>query len=465
MKALVWGLALTGAATVRALRRAGHDVVVADDTVDTDRRASADALGVELIDASSLDDLATFVRGFDLLTPSPGVPETHPAIAAALGAGVTVWSELELAYRWELERPGGPRPMLAITGTDGKTTTTEMATAMLRAAGLRAEPLGNTDTPLVEASVGGPHADLDVLVVECTSFRLRWVETFRADAAAWLNLAPDHLNWHESMATYEAAKARIFELQRGDDVAIGFVDDPVVMRHLERTRGRRRTFGLSGADYRSESGSLVGPGGPIAAIADMRRNLPHDITNALAASALVLETGLAATSAIAAALGTFVAAPHRLELVGEGDGVRWYNDSKATTPHAAAAAVRAFDSLVLIAGGSRKGVDLSPIAADAERVRAVVAIGEAAPDVRAAFEGRTRVVDAGSMADAVRLAGELAAAGDAVVLSPGCASFDWYGGYPERGDDFRRLVEEHLGTAVPSSTDSSTDPVPERWHA
>src|SRR5690606_33562725 len=128
-----------------------------------------------------------------------------------------------------------------------------------------------------------------------------------------------------------------------------------------------------------------GPGGPIAAIADMRRNLPHDITNALAASALVLETGLAATSAIAAALGTFVAAPHRLELVGEGDGVRWYNDSKATTPHAAAAAVRAFDSLVLIAGGSRKGVDLSPIAADAERVRAVVAISEAAPDVRAAF--------------------------------------------------------------------------------
>src|SRR5690606_1065150 len=110
-------------------------------------------------------------------------------------------------------------------------------------------------------------------------------------------------------------------------------------------------------------------------------------------------------------------------------------------------------------------VDLSPIAADAERVRAVVAIGEAAPDVRAAFEGRTRVVDAGSMADAVRLAGELAAAGDAVVLSPGCASFDWYGGYPERGDDFRRLVEEHLGAAVPSSTDSSTDPVPERWHA
>ena len=363
--------------------------------------------------------------------------------------------------------------MLAITGTDGKTTTTEMATAMLRAAGLRAEPLGNTDTPLVEASVGGPHADLDVLVVECTSFRLRWTETFRADAAAWLNLAPDHLYWHESMATYEASKARIFELQGSDDTAIGFLDDPVVMRHLDAAPGRRRTFGLDGADYRSEAGALVGPDGPIAAIGDMRRSLPHDITNALAAAALVLETRLAGADAIESALGGFVAAPHRLELVGEGDGVRWYNDSKATTPHAASAAVRAFESLVLIAGGSRKGVDLAPMAAGAGRVRAVVAIGEAAPDVRAAFTGRTRVLDAGSMADAVRIAGEVASRGDAVVLSPGCASFDWYGGYPERGDDFRRLVHERLGTLASAQGEpptgsvagSAPDPVPERWHA
>lgn len=473
MNVLVWGLALTGASTVRALQRAGHRVVVADDAVDDARRASASELDVDLIDGRTAGDLGALVGGFDLLAPSPGVPEAHPAIAAALAAGVTVWSELELAYRWELDRPGGPRPMLAITGTDGKTTTTEMATAMLRAAGLRAEPLGNTDTPLVEASVAGPHADLDVLVVECTSFRLRWTETFRADAAVWLNLAPDHLNWHESMATYEASKARIFELQGSDDTAIGFVDDPVVMRHLDAAPGRRRTFGLDGADYRSEAGALVGPDGPIAAIGDMRRSLPHDITNALAAAALVLETRLAGADAIESALGGFVAAPHRLELVGEGDGVRWYNDSKATTPHAASAAVRAFESLVLIAGGSRKGVDLAPMAAGAGRVRAVVAIGEAAPDVRAAFTGRTRVLDAGSMADAVRIAGEVASRGDAVVLSPGCASFDWYGGYPERGDDFRRLVHERLGTLASAQGEpptgsvagSAADPVPERWHA
>lgn len=448
MRVLVWGLAVTGASTVRALQRAGHDVVVADDAarddVDDDRQAQAQALGVELLSGAALGDLDRLVGGFDLLSPSPGVSELHPAVAAALAAGVPVWSELELAYRWEHERSGGPRPILAITGTDGKTTTTEMTAAMLRAAGLRAEPLGNTDTPMVEASVGGPHADLDVLVVECTSFRLRWVDTFRADAAVWLNLAPDHLNWHESMATYESAKARVFELQRPGDVAVGFVEDPAVMRHLLQAPGRQRTFGLDGADYRAHEGALVGPGGPIAEVAAMRRRLPHDVTNALAASALVLETGLVPAEAIATALGRFDAPPHRLELVGEGDGVRWFNDSKATTPHAASAAVRAFDSLVLIAGGSRKGVDLSPMAAGADRVRAVVAIGEAAPDVRAAFDGRAPVVDAASMAEAVRVAGELATTGDAVVLSPGCASFDWYGGYPERGDDFRRLVQDRL---------------------
>ena len=177
----------------------------------------------------------------------------------------------------------------------------------------------------------------------------------------------------------------------------------------------------------------------------MRRSLPHDITNALAASALVLETGLASTDAIERALGAFEAPPHRLEPIGESGGIAWYNDSKATTPHAASTAIRAFDSLVLIAGGSRKGVDLSPMGEQPERVRAVVAIGEAAPDVRAVFGSATSVVDADSMEHAVALAASLAQPGDAVVLSPGCASFDWYSGYPERGDDFRRLVLRHLG--------------------
>ena len=229
----MYGLAIAGESTVRALLRRGVDVVVADDDVDDRRRTLAAELDVELLDRPDADTLAAVVATCDLVSPAPGVPETHAIVAAAQAADVELVSEIELAYRWEQDRPGGPRPMLAITGTDGKTTTTLLAVEMLRAAGLRTIDAGNTSTPLVDAI----EMDLDAFVVECTSFRLAWTPTFRAEGAAWLNLAPDHLNWHRSMATYEAAKAQIWANQRPDDVAVGFVDDPVVMRRLRDSAG------------------------------------------------------------------------------------------------------------------------------------------------------------------------------------------------------------------------------------
>jgi UDP-N-acetylmuramoylalanine--D-glutamate ligase len=221
------------------------------------------------------------------------------------------------------------------------------------------------------------------------------------------------------------------------------------MAHLATAPGRHRTFGSSAsADYHVSDGMLIGPDGPITDTAVMRRRLPHDVTNALAASALVLETGLAGPGAITAALAGFEAPEHRLEPIAESGGVAWYNDSKATTPHAASTAIRAFDSLVLIAGGSRKGVDLAPMGAEPHRLRAVVAVGEAAPDVREVFDGRVVVVDADTMERAIALADDLAQPGDSVVLSPGCASFDWYRNYEERGTVFKQLVREHLAAAT-----------------
>jgi UDP-N-acetylmuramoylalanine--D-glutamate ligase len=303
MTALVHGLAVTGASTVRALQRHGHDVVVSDDRIDEAKRELAGSLGLELVALPGEDRLAAFVDQFEFVSPAPGVPESHPLVIAALATGVPLVSEIELAYRWEQERPGGPRPMLAITGTDGKTTTTELTVAILTAAGVATAALGNTDVPLVDAIDDTPGAGpLDAFVVECTSFRLAWTQHFRAEAAAWLNLAPDHLNWHASMATYEAAKARIWAHQHDGDVAIGYADDPVVMARLAAAPARHRTFGRTGAahqaghhadyhaDYHAANGWLVGPEGPIAEIASMRRSLPHDVTNALAASALVLES-------------------------------------------------------------------------------------------------------------------------------------------------------------------------------
>jgi UDP-N-acetylmuramoylalanine--D-glutamate ligase len=436
--ALVYGFAVAGEATARALVARGERVLLADDRATPAMHRAAADLGLELAVSPDDDTLEALVAASDIVVPAPGVPEDHRVIAVSRRRDTLLASELELAYDWEQQRPGGPRPMLAVTGTDGKTTTTLLAVAMLEEAGLRAIAAGNTEVPLVSAV----DLDVDAVVVECTSFRLAWTERFRGDAAAWLNLAPDHLNWHRSLSSYAAAKGRIFANQRSGDVAIGYADDPEVMRHLSAAPGRHVTFGLAGADYHVEGGQLRSPRGPIVDVARMRRGLPHDLTNGLAAAALVLETGLADEAAIGAALARFVGPPHRIELVAEAGGVAWYNDSKATTPHAAAAAIGGFDHVVLIAGGRNKGLDLAPLAAAPERVRAVIAVGDAATDVAGVFAATgVPVQRASSMPEAVDVAGVAALPGDVVLLSPGCASFDWYGGFEERGDHFRRLAQ------------------------
>lgn len=448
-RTLVYGLAVAGASTVRALRRRGVEVVVADDVVDEDRLALARELGVELHDGTQAD-AAELLQGCSMLCPAPGVPEAHAVIVGAQRLGIPICSEIELAYTWEQQRPDGPRPILAVTGTDGKTTTTKMTVAMLEAAGVRAVDAGNTDTPLVDAI----EDDLDVFVVECSSFRLAWTPTFRADAAVWLNLQPDHLNWHTSMASYEAAKDRIFTNQRPTDVAIGFAFDESVMARLAVAPGRHVSFGLENADYHLDGDELVGPAGRITSRSSMRRSLLHDVTNALAASALVLESGLATTDAIEQALASFTGPPHRLEHLGRWDGVDWYNDSKATTPHAATAAILSFERIVLVAGGFDKGVDLSPMAIDVGRVAAVIAIGATAGAIAETFAAAPHVEIAETLERAVVVARELAREGDTVLLSPGCASFDQFRNFEARGDTFRSLVHELVATPVATSEGS-----------
>ncbi len=448
MRALVYGLAVTGVSTIRALQRRDHDVIAADDVVTPEREDRAADLGTALLDAPDEPTLRDLIATCDLVSPAPGIPETHRVVEVAHDLGVEVVSEIELAYRWEQDREGGPRPIVAVTGTDGKTTTTLMAVEMLRAAGLSTIDAGNTDTPLVDA-IDDEHDEHDAFVVECASFRLAWTPSFRPDAAAWLNLAPDHLNWHLSMETYEAAKARIWTNQRPDDVALGFTQDAAVMARLADAPGRQLTFGDGGDYFLADDGHLVGPRGVIASTSEMVRSLPHDITNALAASALVLEAGLADAEAVSRALTTFVGPPHRLEYIGRRDGVDWYDDSKATTPHAAAVAIHAFADVVLIAGGKDKHVDLSPMATEPERIRAVVAIGETREKIAAAFRGVDVVQTTEFLPDAVERAVALARPGSTVLLSPGCASLDQYASFAERGDHFRRLADTLLADTHP----------------
>lgn len=442
-RALVYGVAITGRAVAQAMLARGYEVVLADDAVDDAKRDAAATLGCELVDAPAGAALDALVGAVDVVHPAPAIPETHRLIETAQRLGVPLRTELDLAYAWEQQRPGGPRPFLAITGTDGKTTTTYMTAAMIAAAGHRTAAVGNTETPLVAALDG----DAEVFVVEASSFRLAFIEEFRAEASAWINLAPDHLNWHTSLDSYEAAKARMWRNVRPTDVAIGNRLDPVVLRNLERVPAERRTVAPDDADYSVVDGWLHGPQGPLVEVAAMSRHLPHDVTNALTAAALVLETGWSDIAAVAEAMATFRHPAHRIEPLGTFRGAAWFNDSKATTPHAALTAIRGFDRIVLLAGGQNKNLDLSVLATESHRIRAVVALGESAPLIHDVFAGHCPVVTATSMAEAVALADELATAGDTVLLSPACASFDWYDsrGYVARGEDFKRLVAERFG--------------------
>jgi UDP-N-acetylmuramoylalanine--D-glutamate ligase len=354
--------------------------------------------------------------------------------ALARSHRVPVVGEVELASRWT------DRPIVAVTGTNGKTTVTGLVTEMLVASDRTAVAAGNIGVPLVDA-VAGP---ADVLVVEVSSFQLELTDEFHPVVAVWLNLAPDHLDWHPDLESYGRAKARIWARQAAEDTAVVNADDAGVMKWAATAPGHVETFGLGDADFHVEGDALRTPAGDeIVPLASLRRSLPHDVANALAASAAALAAG-ARLDGVRDALTRWEGFPHRVALVGDAGGVRWYDDSKATNPHATLAALRAFDSVVLVAGGRNKGLDLSVLAAAADRVRAVVAIGEASADVEAAFGGVRPVTAAASMREAVQIAAAVARPGDSVLLSPGCASFDWYRSYAERGDDFRGAVAELL---------------------
>jgi len=433
---LVLGFGVVGRAVGRALLDRGHDPVIIEDRPTAATRLEAAELGVRLIEAPTDDELTALVASATVLLPSPGVPDHHRAFALAAEVGLAVRSEFDLARQWD------NRPLVAITGTNGKTTVTTVVTDALNRAGRRAAAVGNTEVPLVTA-IG--EADIDVFVVEASSFRLGHSARFAPDVATWLNFAPDHLDAHASLAHYEQAKASIWGHLEPEAVAIGNTADPVVSRHLPPDRKLVR-FSTSdaAAEWHVANGQLVGPDGVLMAVTDLARAQPHDVDNALAVAATAMAAGADATSVVAA-LASFRGLPHRMELVGEWSGVSWYNDSKATVPQATEAAVGGFGSVVLIAGGRNKGLSMATLATLVPPIHHVVAIGDAAPEVAAVFADLVPVLSARSMAEAVVAAEKVARRGDAVLLSPGCTSFDWYPNYAERGLDFTRLVREEVG--------------------
>ncbi|MCY3786372.1 MAG: UDP-N-acetylmuramoyl-L-alanine--D-glutamate ligase [bacterium] len=430
---LLWGMGATNRAVAAALAERGGDVIAIDDAPSAHCLEASAAMGVPLRAAPDDDEsLAALMRRCGAFLPTPGLPERHRAIRAAARAGTATMSEFDLAALWD------DRPVVAITGTNGKTTVTTLVAAAL-APTTAAVAAGNNELPLVSA-IADPAPAL--FVVEASSFRLGRSRSFRPCVAAWLNFAADHLDIHASVESYAEAKATIWRNLGSGQVAVVNEADPVV-RARRPAAGRTVTFGTPGSDVAAVGGTLRACGEAVIDIAEMPRRFPHDLLNAAAAAACALAAGTPLED-LRAALAGFGGLPHRLELVAETAANRWYNDSKATTPSAALAAASAFDSVVLIAGGRNKGLDLSCLAA-APSVRAVVAVGESAAEVSSVFAGRAPVVRAEDMGAAVAAAGELALAGDAVLLAPGCASFDSYDSYRQRGEHFAAVVRASLG--------------------
>lgn len=447
MRAVVIGLAETGIAVTRRLRSEGWDVTVVEDAprasaAYAERAAAARALGAQLAEAPSAAAIAAAVDAADLVVPSPLVRLDHPGLVTARAGGVPVRSEIDLAG----ERAAAP--IVAITGTNGKTTVTTLTASMLIASGRSVVAAGNLGRPLIDA-VDDP---VDVLVAEVSSFQLACSETFRPRVAVVLAITPDHLDWHGTYEQYVAAKARITRHQTADDVLVFDADDTdaaaIAASGPARAVGFSRRSAALGFAHEADGRLLDAEGELLATIDDMRRAFVHDRTNALAAGLAACAVG-ATTAGVRAALASYVTLPHRVALVGEASGVRWYDDSKATNPDATLRALESFDSVVLLAGGRNKGLDLSVLGRAAARLRGVVAFGEAGPEVATAFPGTVPVVTVGSMHDAVQAAARLARPGDAVLLSPACASFDAYASYGERGDDFTTEVGKLLVEGVP----------------
>ncbi len=443
MRVLVVGLRATGVVAAGWLRRRGDTVTVVEERPGqpgyAQRRAEVEAAGARVIEGDL--DWDGLTADCDLLVPSPGVRPDHPAMVAARARGVAVRGDLDLAVE------AAPVPVVVVTGTNGKSTVTMLISAMLEASGVRAPAVGNIGRVALEAL----DEPADVLVIEASSFQLHTVtQSFAPAVAVLLNLADDHLDWHGSFAAYVADKRHAFEYQDADGVVVANLDDPAVVDAVRDAPGRVIGFALAttrpGATTWVDGHLLDAAGALIASPVDGAGLAPHERANIAAAAAAAIEVG-ATHAGIALALEHFERLHHRAEPVGKAGGVLYVDDSKATNPHAAAAAIRGFGRVVLLAGGDSKGVDLGTLRTVADHVRAVVAIGDTPDEVEAAFAGLVPVTRAASMRAAVRTASELAVEGDVVLLSPACASFDWYDSYAARGEDFEHEVRELIAEA------------------
>lgn len=470
LRVAVLGLGVTGFSVADTLAELGCTVLAASASADEAMTGILDVIGVELLladlDAGVPDRLEEFHP--ELVVVSPGFAPRHPVVAWAHTSGAAVWGDIELAWRLR-DKTGTPAEWIAVTGTNGKTTTVQLTAAMLAAGGFRAAPCGNVGTPVLDA-IRDP-AGFDVLVVELSSFQLHYLGSISPWASACLNVADDHLDWHGSAEAYRAAKGRVYENTK---IACIFNrDDPttrILVEEADVVEGCRAIgFGL-GVPGPSDFGVVDGIAcdraflddrwataleiATIGELSDAGLGSPHLVADALAASALARSFGTP-IDAVRSALLAFHADHHRVETVARSAGVTWVDDSKATNPHAARASLSAFGSVVWIVGGLFKGASPDDlIASVAGRLRGAIVIGKDRAGVLESFARHAPglpviAVDTADTEDvmptAVRLAAGFALDGDVVLLAPAAASMDQFTDYADRGRRFARAVHEMVG--------------------
>ncbi len=428
MRVVVVGAGVAGLAAARVLTEEGADVSVTEQRDLSDLGAAAaelEAMGATLVAGGHRE---SHLEGASLVVTGPGVPERAAVLTWARDRGIPVWGEMELGARL------CDVPYVAVTGTNGKSTTTGMIASCLRAAGIDAVGCGNIGHPFPIAAREGH----DALVVECSSFQLQIQESLHPSVSVLLNLAPDHLDWHGSYPAYAAAKAKVYARQGPGDTHVGNRDDPeaaAVSSAAPCDVVWFRDGAPSAGEVGYEAGELVARLGDEARLGFVDGDRAGYRADAAAAAAAALAFG-ADPDAVRRGLADYEPLRHRGDVVALRDGVRFIDNSKATNVHAALAAIDRVDDAVLVAGGRAKGVDLTPLVTRAPRLRAVVAIGESAPDLVTAFDGACPTSVAASIEDAVGEAFALARPGGVVLLAPACASWDQFLDYAERGDRF-----------------------------
>ncbi|MEI7962237.1 MAG: UDP-N-acetylmuramoyl-L-alanine--D-glutamate ligase [Verrucomicrobiota bacterium] len=430
-KTVVLGLGRSGIAAARLLLRCGADVTICDSGESELIKDRAELLKKEGVTVVCGEGAARDPVQYDLGIISPGIEETTPLVLNVKAKGTPLIGELELAFslsEW---------PVVAITGSNGKTTTTELTTLMLQGAGLRCASCGNIGTPMSELIMTGEV--WDILVVEVSSFQLETIKTFRPKVALWLNLSPNHLDRYPSINEYREAKLRIFENQKESDWAvIPFAND------LPKIKAKKITFGLTSpkGDLTLQGREIMYLEKSILDLSTTQLHGPHNTANVMAAFGAGIALG-ADLGRMAKAISSYTPPPHRCEFIAERGGMRWINDSKATTLDAMEQAIRSVEGpLILIAGGKDKGFEFSPIAPLVrEHVDVAILIGEMRHRIAHDWKEVPSVL-VESLEEAVQLASKKGRPGTTVLFSPGTSSFDMFRDYVQRGEMYRRLVEQ-----------------------